>query len=98
DHGYLGELRSLRDRVGARWVSDHLCWTGVAGKNTHDLLPIPFTEEALRHTVARVREVQDVLEAPLVLENVSSYVDFAGSRMTEWDFLSALACEADCGL
>src|SRR6266511_3444486 len=71
DEGYLHELRALRDRVGARWVSDHLCWTGVAGRNAHDLLPMPYTEEALRHTAARVRQVQDFLEAPLVLENPS---------------------------
>ena len=98
DRSYLEQLKALRDRVGARWVSDHLCWTGVAGKNTHDLLPIPYTEEALRHVAARVKEVQDFLGSPLALENPSSYVEFAGSTMTEWDFLAALAREADCAL
>jgi len=98
DRAYLRELRALRDRTGARWVSDHLCWTGVASKNTHDLLPMPFTEEALRHVAERVRAVQDFLGAPLVLENPSSYVEFAGSSMREWEFLAALAEEADCGL
>jgi len=98
DAAYLAELRALRERTGARWVSDHLCWTGVAGRNTHDLLPMPYTEEALRHAAARVRRVQDVLEAPLVLENPSSYVEFASSTMTEWDFLRALSEEADCGI
>jgi uncharacterized protein (UPF0276 family) len=98
DLDYLAELRELRDRTHARWVSDHLCWTGVAGKNTHDLLPMPYTEEALRHVVARVRQVQDLLDAPLVLENPSSYVEFAGSTMKEWEFLAAVADEADCGL
>jgi len=98
DREYLRELRALRDRIGARWVSDHLCWTGVASKNTHDLLPMPFTEEALRHVADRVRAVQDHLGAPLVLENPSSYVEFAGSTMREWEFLAALAEEADCGL
>ncbi|GAC1538237.1 MAG: DUF692 domain-containing protein [Polyangiales bacterium] len=98
DRSYLEQLKALRDRVGARWVSDHLCWTGVAGKNTHDLLPIPYTEEALRHVVARVKEVQDFLGSPLALENPSSYVEFAGSTLTEWDFLAALAREADCAL
>ena len=98
DRGYLGELKALRDRIGARWVSDHICWTGAHGRNTHDLLPLPLTEEALRHTARRVREVQDFLGAPLVLENVSSYASFAASTMTEWEFVAALVREADCGL
>jgi uncharacterized protein len=98
DPSYLAELKALRARTGAKWVSDHLCWTGVAGKNTHDLLPMPYTDEALRHTAARVRQVQDFLEAPLVLENPSSYAEFTASTYTEWEFLRALAEEADCGL
>jgi len=98
DMTYLAELKTLRERTGARWVSDHLCWTGVAGRNTHDLLPLPYTEEALRHTAARIRQVQDFLGAPLLLENPSSYVEFAGSSMTEWEFLARLTEEADCGL
>jgi uncharacterized protein len=95
---YLTELRALRDRTGARWVSDHLCFTGVAGKNTHDLLPIPYTEESLRHVARRVREVQDFLEAPLALENPSTYLELRASTMSEPDFLAALAEEADCAL
>jgi uncharacterized protein (UPF0276 family) len=98
DWEYLRELKALRDRVGARWVSDHLCWTGVMGKNAHDLLPMPFTEEALAHTARRIHAVQDFMEAPLVLENPSSYVEFAGSTLKEWEFLAALAKEADAGL
>jgi uncharacterized protein len=104
DRAYLEELRALRDRVKARWVSDHLCWTGVAGKNTHDLLPMPYTEEALRHVVGRVKQVQDFLGAPLALENPSTYVEFAGgaggsgTTMREWEFLARLAEEADCAL
>jgi uncharacterized protein (UPF0276 family) len=98
DRAYLEELRALRDRVHALWVSDHLCWTGVAGKNTHDLLPMPYTEEALRHVVDRVKEVQDFLGAPLALENPSTYVEFAGGAMREWEFLARLAEEADCAL
>jgi uncharacterized protein (UPF0276 family) len=98
DLAYLAELRRLRARTRALWVSDHLCWTGVAGRNTHDLLPMPYTDEALRHVIERVRRVQDVLEAPLVLENPSSYVEFAGGTMKEWEFLRALADGADCGL
>lgn len=98
DRTYLEELKALRDRIGAAWVSDHLCWTGVHGKNTHDLLPLPYTEESLRHVARRVREVQDLLEAPLLLENPSSYVELAGSSLGEAEFLAALAEEADCGL
>ena len=98
DHGYLRELCALRNRVSARWVSDHLCFTGAAGKNTHDLLPLPYTEESLRHVIARVNEVQDVLAEPLVLENPSSYVEFSASTLTEWEFLAALAGETGCGL
>jgi uncharacterized protein len=98
DHDYLAELKKLRDRVSAKWVSDHLCWTGVAGKNTHDLLPLPYTEEALHHCAARIREVQSFLDAPIALENPSTYVEFRGSSMTEWEFLAALAKEADCGI
>jgi len=98
DRAYLTELRALRDRTRARWVSDHLCWTGVAGKNTHDLLPMPYSEEALAHVVGRVRAVQDFLGAPLALENPSTYVEFAGKSMREWEFLARLAEEADCAL
>jgi uncharacterized protein (UPF0276 family) len=98
DFEYLGKLKSLAREVGARWISDHLCWTGVLGRNCHDLLPVPFTEETLRHVVERVRTVQDFLERPLVLENPSSYVTFEQSTMDEWEFVSRMAEEADCGL
>ena len=98
DRAYLTELRGLRDRTKARWVSDHLCWTGVSGKNTHDLLPMPYTEEALHHVASRVRAVQDFLGAPLALENPSTYVEFAAGQMPEWEFLARLAEEADCAL
>jgi hypothetical protein len=98
DRAYLDKLKALADRTRARWVSDHLCWTGVMGRNSHDLLPMPYTEEALRHTIARVKQVSEILERPLVIENPSSYVEFAASTLTEWEFLDALACEADCGL
>ena len=98
DLPYLRAVCELRDRIGARWVSDHLCWTGVRGVNSHDLLPMPYTEEALRHVADRVRAVQDVLGAPLVLENPSTYVEFAASTMPEWEFLGRLCAETDCGL
>ena len=98
DFDYLTKLRRLAESIGARWVSDHVCWTGVAGINTHDLLPIPFTEEALAHVVGRIRIVQDYLERPLVLENPSSYMQYAAATMPEWEFLGRMAEEADCGL
>lgn len=95
---YLAKLKRLAGEVRARWISDHLCWTGVLGRNTHDLLPLPFNEESLKHVVERVRMVQDFLERPLVLENPSSYVTFTASTMPEWEFLSRIADEADCGI
>jgi uncharacterized protein (UPF0276 family) len=98
DRAYLAKLKELARRTRAGWVSDHLCWTGVLGRNTHDLLPLPYTEATLRHVTRRVREVQDFLERPLVLENPSTYVSFAESTMTEWEFLTRLGTEADCGL
>jgi uncharacterized protein (UPF0276 family) len=98
DFGYLEKLKQLAKSTGARWVSDHLCWTGVAGRNSHDLLPIPFNDDTLRHVVDRIRIVQDLLERPLVLENPSSYVTFASSTISEWEFLARIAEEADCGL
>lgn len=96
DRAYLQELKALASRLQPAWISDHLCWTGVAGKNLHDLLPLPYTDEALKHVVARVRTVQDILGRRILLENVSSYVSFRDSRLTEWDFLRAVAEEADC--
>jgi uncharacterized protein len=98
DFGYLSKLKRLAREVGAAWVSDHLCWTGYMGRNTHDLLPVPLDEETLRHVTGRVRAAQDFLERPLVLENPSSYLSFAGDTLREWEFLAALAEETDCGL
>lgn len=98
DFAYLKKLKALADRVPAVWVSDHLCWTGVAGLNTHDLLPVPFTGDTLQHIVARIKTVQDFLERPLILENPSSYIEFADSEMHEWEFISEMCRLADCGL
>jgi uncharacterized protein (UPF0276 family) len=98
DFDYLAKLRRLADEIKPHWISDHLCWTGVLGLNAHDLLPLPLNEETLRHVIARVGIVQDYLERPLVLENPSTYVTFAGSTLTEWEFLSQLAAESGCGL
>jgi uncharacterized protein (UPF0276 family) len=96
DHEYLRQVKALAARVEPEWISDHLCWTGIAGRNTHDLLPLPYTEEALAHVVARVRTVQEVLERRILLENVSSYVGFRDSPLTEWQFLAEIAARADC--
>ena len=98
DHDYLQKLKRLASLVDACWISDHLCWTGVAGRNSHDLLPLPLNESTLKHVVERIRTVQDVLERPLVLENPSSYVTFSDSTMSEWEFLTRMAHDADCGL
>jgi uncharacterized protein (UPF0276 family) len=98
DFEYLDRLKRLAREVRAVWISDHLCWTGVAGFNTHDLLPIPLNEESLNHVAARVHTVQDFLERPLILENPSTYVTFAHSTMTEWEYLSRLADLTGCGL
>jgi uncharacterized protein len=98
DHGYLKQLKALAARVQPAWISDHLCWTGVDGRNLHDLMPLPYTEAALRHVARRVREVQDFLGRRILLENVSSYVSYRSSALTEWEFLAALTREADCDL
>jgi uncharacterized protein (UPF0276 family) len=95
---YLARLRSLVDWVQPAIVSDHLCWTGLGGHNSHDLLPLPFTGEAIRSAAAKVRQVQDALARPILLENVSSYVEYRDSEMAEWEFVAAVAEEADCSL
>ena len=98
DRNYLADLKQLAARIEPEWISDHLCWTGVDGVNLHDLMPLPYTEEALAHLIPRIREVQDTLGRQLVLENVSSYVGFTASQMPEWEFLARLSVAADCRL
>jgi len=95
---YLAELGALAERIAPAWVSDHLCWSRCGRHYAHDLFPLPYTEEALRHVVARVREVQERLGRRILVENVSSYVTFTHSTMPEWEFLSAVAEQADCGI
>ena len=95
---YLSKLKTLAAEVKPAWVSDHLCWTGVLGVNSHDLLPVPLTEETLKHVAARVRQVQDFLERPLILENPSTYITFTQSTIAEPEFLRQLANETGCGL
>ncbi len=96
DSDYLKQVKALARRIDAVWISDHLCWTGVHGINLHDLMPLPYTEEAIRHVAARVSQAQDILGRRLLLENVSSYVTYRASQLTEWEFLSAIAEAADC--
>ena len=98
DTAYLAALKALAGEIKPAWVSDHLCWTGVLGANTHDLLPLPLTEESLAHCIARVRQVQETLERPLVLENPSTYLAFAQSTLSEPEFLSELVRATGCGL
>ena len=96
DTEYLAGVKRLAERVEPEWVSDHLCWTGIDGRNLHDLLPLPYTEEAIAHVAARVGRVQEFLDRQILLENVSSYVTYADSCVSEWEFLSAVAERADC--
>lgn len=96
DPDYLRRVRALRERAQAAWVSDHLCFTAVDGRHYHDLLPFPYTDEALRYLRERVLLVQDLLGAPLVIENVSAYLRFRDSRLSEAQFLHALAAETGC--
>lgn len=98
DMDYLRQLKALAARVDPRWISDHLCWTGVHGVNLHDLLPVPYTEEALEHVASRIRQVQDVLGRRMVIENVSSYIEYECSEMSEWEFVAELSRRADCWL
>lgn len=96
--GYLRELRALADRVAPAWISDHLCWGSLGGHYAHDLLPLPFTEEAVAHVSERILRVQDALARRILIENVSSYVAFAHSTLREWEFVAAVAERADCGI
>jgi uncharacterized protein (UPF0276 family) len=98
DGGYLERLAALIRDIEPAWVTDHLCWTGVSGVNSHDLLPMPYTEEALDHVARRVAQVQERLGRRIALENPSSYLTWTASTIPEWDFLAALAARADCGI
>jgi uncharacterized protein len=95
---YLIQLKDLADRINPIWISDHLCWTGVHGRNLHDLLPLPFTKEALKVVQQNLHQVQDALKQPLVIENISSYLQFEESEMSEWEFLTELTRTTGCKL
>lgn len=98
DRAQLKKLKALVKRTKTPFLSDHLCWGSVDGQQTHDLLPMPYTKEAVKHTAARIRFVQDYLEIPICVENVSSYAEFKQSTMTEWEFLAEVVDRADCGI
>ena len=98
DRAYLARLKVLADRVRPLWVSDHLCWTGIDGWNTHDLLPLPYTEEALDIVCANIAVAQDILERPMLFENPSSYVAFADADLAEWEFLTEVTERTGCYL
>jgi uncharacterized protein (UPF0276 family) len=93
---YLQDLKKLAQRIEPKWISDHLCWTGTQGINLHDLMPLPYTEEALNHLAARITQVQDFLGQRILLENVSSYLSYQHSTISEWEFLRSVAQQADC--
>jgi uncharacterized protein (UPF0276 family) len=93
---YLKQLKELIQRVEPMWFSDHLCWTGVDHKNMHDLLPLPYTEQAVNHIADRISQVQDFIGRQMLIENLSSYITYTNDAMTEWEFLSAICEKADC--
>ncbi len=95
---YLKQLKLLADRIQPKWLSDHLCWTGVKNINSHDLLPLPYNEEALNHLVERIKTVQDYLELPFLVENVSSYLTYNNSEMSEWEFLNEVSRLSGCNI
>ncbi|WP_077285246.1 DUF692 domain-containing protein [Cognaticolwellia aestuarii] len=93
---YLRKLKVLSNELQPEWISDHLCWTGAHEKNSHDLLPLPYNDEALTHVCQRVEQVQDFLGRPILLENVSSYLSYKSSEMTEWQFFNEVARRSGC--
>ena len=96
DLDYLKQVKHLTDRIQPRWISDHLCWTGVQHKNTHDLLPLPLNQEALNHIVDRVQQAQDFLGRPLLIENASTYIAFKDSPIPEWEFINEMVRRSGC--
>ncbi len=95
---YLKQLKNLVEIIEPEWISDHLCWTSLGGHNLHDLLPLPYTFEGVKHVSERIQKVQDFLGRRILIENVSSYVEFKNSEMEEWDFLREIVNRADCGI
>jgi uncharacterized protein len=98
DLNYINQVKALAKRIEPVWISDHLCWTGVQGLNLHDLLPIPYTTDAIKHLVSRISKVQELLGRPILIENVSSYLSYKQSEMTEWEFIAQLVKQSGCYL
>jgi len=98
NYDYLKKLKILVNRIEPEWFSDHLCWTGVDHKNMHDLLPLPYTEQAVNHLADRISAVQDFMGRQMLVENLSSYITYCDDAMTEWEFLTAIVEKADCYL
>src|SRR5579862_4251136 len=96
DWDYLKQIKHLANKIKPKWLSDHLCWTGLHGKNTHDLLPLPYTDETINHIVDRIQQIQNFFEQRILIENVSSYITYHESCMPEWEFLKAISQSADC--
>ncbi len=96
DFEYLSQVKQLIERVEPKWISDHLCFTGVNHKNLHDLLPLPYTEEMINHVVSRIQTVQEFLGRQMLIENVSSYISYQQSEMREWEFIAEISKRADC--
>lgn len=96
DWDYLAEVKQLASRIQPHWISDHLCWTGVQNKNTHDLLPLPYTTETMNHVVSRIQQVQEFLGRPFLIENVSSYIAYQDSIISEWEFVTEIIQRAGC--
>jgi len=96
DWEYLSQVKNLLDRIQPKWISDHLCWTGIHGINAHDLLPLPYTEDTLQHVVERIQQVQEFFKQRILIENVSSYINYKKSTLTEWEFLTEISKRADC--
>jgi len=98
DMDYLKQLKTLAERVEPAWISDHLCWTGINHNNLHDLLPLPYTQEAIEHVASQIQRVQEYLGRRIAIENVSSYLTYTRSDMSEWEFINAIVARADCYL
>ncbi len=95
---YLKKVKKLADFLEPPWFSDHLCWTGINSKNTHDLLPVPYTPQTLTHISERIKKLQDIIGFPFILENPSTYLEFTESSIPEWEFLANITENTSCGL
>lgn len=96
DMDYMRGLKNLKEQFAPTWISEHLCWTSAHGRHFHDLMPLPYTEEVVKHVADRIKRVQDFFGERMLIENVSSYLNYKDSRLTEWEFVAAIAQEADC--